>query len=209
MVDAGWITRWLDTLIPRVMPAEPTPWLLFEPTTAFYARLASGEEGDLARAAQEIGQYLLLPGVPTVAYEWGIRMDPQVAGQIRRQRGAISHIQIPLYYVGRPHALGAILAHELTHERLAPIEEVLCSTVQEQERVTDLASMVSGLGKLVLNGLITEIVPVAGERQVLGYLDPPVIAYVYRFLGQRYGIAESQLMRNLTDAAIALLARVP
>jgi hypothetical protein len=209
MSGTDWVDYWLGVLIDQVFRVDLPQCQAFEPTPAFYANLVSGDEGDAARAAQEIGRFLLLPVIPSVMYEWGIRVSPQTAGQIHIQQGRKSHIQIPLYYVGKPHALGAILAHELTHERLASTAGVTYASVEEMERVTDLASVVLGLGKLVLNGLITEVAPPTGERQVLGYLAPDAIAYAYLYVTRRCGITEDLMRRNLTDAAVALVCQAP
>jgi hypothetical protein len=82
-------------------------------------------------------------------------MKPEAAGQIRFNRGLRSHIQIPLFYVGKPHALGAILAHELSHEVLTE-ESITDDSIDELEMLTDLTSIALGLGMLVLNGTISK-----------------------------------------------------
>jgi len=209
MSGTDWVDRWVGILVEQVLHVNLVQWEPFEPTPAFYANLGSGDEGDVAIAAREIGSFLLLPVVPSVTYEWGIRMSPQTAGQIHMLQDRKSHIQIPLYYVGKPHALGAILAHELAHERLASTAGARYASVEEMERVTDLASVVLGLGKLVLNGLITEVAPPTGERQVLGYLSPDLVAHGYRCMTRRCGIADNLVRRNLTEAAVALVFQVP
>lgn len=206
-MESAWLDRWLTILADRLSQVGVNQWQMFEPTPSFYASLESGDEGGVASAAEEIGRFILLPAIPRVTYEWGLRMDPKAAGQIRMHGGGPSHIRIPLFYVGRTHALGAILAHELTHEKLASIACEYAS-VEELERVTDLASIVLGLGKLVLNGLVTDVAASTGEHQVLGYLHPEEVAYAYRCLTRKYGMAESVTTRNLTDAAEKLVSRM-
>lgn len=153
MIDKTWVDHWLNVLGARV--TKTSRWALFEPSEEFYEKLETGEDEDLKIAAAEIGRHLELDTLPSMTYQWGITMDPNAAGQIRQQGGQNSHIEIPLFYVGKPFALGAIITHELTHYFLNTERLVLPEKV-ENEQLTDLASMALGLGKLVLNGTVAD-----------------------------------------------------
>lgn len=62
-----------------------------------------------------------------------------------------SRIQIGITNKHSPFVLGGILAHELTHHFLMT-KGIGISNVDENERLTDLATVYIGLGNLTLNG---------------------------------------------------------
>jgi hypothetical protein len=181
-------------------------WKLFEPTDKFYSGLLSGEDSDLYEAAKTLAEHIDIPPLRSVSYEWGLVMPTSVAGRIHIHAATGSKIQIPLFYVGKPLPLGAILAHELSHQMLA-IHGIWYEEETENEELTDAASIVAGLGKLVLNGTITELAETTGETQLLGYLDPNMRIDLYSTVNRLYGVPASTAMENLTNAAIDLFTR--
>lgn len=205
-MDLAWINKWLDTLEEAGRAAGITGWTLFDPSARFYALLENGEDADLVAATAAVGAHLQLRRVPAVDYEWGPRMKPEVAGQIRFQGSHRSRIDIPVFYVGKPMALGAIWAHELTHEFLESIR-LRCPDPSELEPVTDLASISTGLGKLVLNGTVNEVAAGAGEVQVLGYISPEVKVRAYRAVNERHAISRSEARHSLSAEAAQLVER--
>jgi len=178
--------------------------MLFQPTPAVYEKLESGDDDDLESVVVEICKYLELNNPPAVVYEWGLKMKPEAAGQIRNSGSSRSQIQVPLFYVGKPHELGAILAHELTHEFLA-CEGIACDNLDELEQLTDLASISIGLGKLVLNGTVSIVAPSTGQHHVLGYLAPQLKAYAYQKLNKQYKIRDMAAKEYLTENALRIL----
>ena len=116
----------------------------FEPTNTFYAQLSEGDEEDLQLAGAEIAQYLGLVPTPIIHYDWGIKMEPEVAGRIKHSSYIIQIRNSPR---------GGILAHEMTHAFLFK-REIILEDPQENEAFTDLAAIFIGLGKLVINGCI-------------------------------------------------------
>lgn len=203
-MDQVWVDRWLDSLDSQALSATRRAWALFAPVARFYALLETGEDHDLQSATDEVSRHLGLPTQPSVTYEWGLKMQPQVAGQIHLRSGQRSHIQIPLFYVGKPHALGGILAHELTHEFLA-CAGIACTGDEEGELLTDLASIARGLGRLVLNGSISMVAPQTGEAQILGYLSPELKAYAYRRVNQERSVPDAKARELLTPEALRWL----
>ena len=183
-MNQEWVDRWLESPGLRSETVGKAKWDLFEPTSEFYARLGSGDEDDLTWAAHRLGQYLDLSSTPSVVYEWSLRVDAALAGLVQQNL-----VRIPLFYAGRPHALGAILAHELTHKVLE-CSGISCSMI-EFEPLTDLASIALGLGKLVLNGTIVELVAAMGEIQSLGYLAPELKVYAYLKVNQWHRVPNS------------------
>lgn len=203
-MNSKWVEYWLEILSVNIESSRRSKWTVFEPTSIFYRRLESGEDDDLEMAADEIGRHLEILTLPDVTYEWGLKMKPEVAGQIKCGNGLRSQIQIPLYYVGKPDALGGILAHELTHEFLI-FQNIRLNNIAENEQLTDLASIALGLGKLVLNGTVSTLLPSTGESHVLGYLSPELKVYVYTKVNQQHKIMKRQLTENLTENALKLL----
>lgn len=183
-------------------------WNLFEPSEKFYSALLSGEDSDLYEAAKALAEHIDIPPLRSVSYEWGLVMPTSVAGRIHIHSATGSKIQIPLFYVGKPLPLGAILAHELTHQMLA-IHGIWCEEESENEQLTDAASIVVGLGKVVLNGTITELAETTGETQLLGYLDPSLRVNLYATVNRLHGVSASAATKHLTNAAIDLFTRSP
>lgn len=204
-MDRVWVDQWVKTLGDRLGKAK---WIFFEPTSQFYARLATGDDADLQAATAEIGRHLELIVCPSVTYEWGLRIKPEVAGQIRIASGLRSLVQIPLFYVGKPLALGGILAHELMHEFLAG-KAVVCDTTDELEQLTDLACIFVGLGKLVLNGTITDLQPSTGKSRMVGYLSPELKVYAFRRVNEIHCISVRLAREHLSEDAVQLLEHFP
>jgi hypothetical protein len=194
----------LKILSARIESSKRSTWTVFEPTLTFYRRLESGDDNDLEMAADEIGRHLEILTLPYVTYEWGLKMKPEVAGQIKYGGGLRSQIQIPLYYVGKPDALGGILAHELTHEFLA-LQNIKSTNMDETEPLTDLTSIALGLGKLVLNGTVSALLPSTGESHILGYLSPELKVYAFMQVNQQHKIPKEKLTENFTENALKLL----
>lgn len=171
----------------------------FEPTTVMYEKLQSGNEGNLQAVASSMAAYLGIIAVPTVRYDWGLKMEPEVAGQIR---GGIyvPHIQIPFFYVGKKYSLGGILAHEMTHALLLS-RGISLQDSADNEQFTDTAAVYVGLGKLLLNGSLD-------EGGGLGYLSPDLIAYSIGKACLQHAIDVETALSNLTDEARRLVEQV-
>jgi len=168
----------------------------FEPTGDVYEKLGSGDESDLQYVASSIAMHLRIIPVPTVRYDWGLKMEPEVAGQIRRDF-YLAYIQIPFFYVGKKYSLGGILAHELTHALLYS-RRISLQDSNENEFFTDLTAVFVGLGELLLNGALD-------EGGGLGYLSPDLIAYCLKKVCRLYSIDVETALRNLTSEAIGLV----
>lgn len=201
--DEKWIDVRLEMLSRHLTGYVSGKRTLFEPTGPFYEALETGEDADLARAASEICEFIGLRTCPAVSYEWGIKLPPGAGGQIARY-GNDSFIGIPIFFVGRPAALGRILSHEITHAFLhrIPFSGALA---EENEPLTDLASIYLGLGKAILNGFEVVTSPVEKRGFVLGYLDARLTAYAYTKVLGILDIDEKAARANLNQGAIMLL----
>ena len=204
-VDRSWVDRHLAVLVvplARHLQGKPT---FFAPSQAFYSLLADGDADGLQQGADLLAAHLGLSVAPLVIYELGLRMPMEVAGQISTHGHRRSRIEIPLYYVGKPLPLGAILAHELTHAVLHQCG-IAGQDVTETERLTDLASIAMGLGALVLNGMVVGEAAGAAETQVLGYLGPEAKAYALYRMAHAHNVAKDAILACLTPEAAAVVA---
>ncbi len=197
-VNEQWVDSWLTNLANMLSSRFRPSFSLFEPSESFYILLASGDDQDLERAAEALCAHLGLPIVPAVRYELGLLMDsPEQAGVIHITRDK-SLIRIPINYVGKPYLLGAILAHELAHELLAYLD-LRSVQADDLEVITDIATFVSGLGKLTLNGTGAAA---QGEQLItVGYLSVPLRIHAYKAVNKMHRIAAEAAMTNLTPEA--------
>jgi hypothetical protein len=168
----------------------------FEPTEDVYKKLESGDEKHLQYVASSIAAHLGIISIPTVRYDWGLKMEPEVAGQIRSDY-YLAYIQIPFFYVGKKYPLGGILAHELTHHLLYSRHISLVDS-NENELFTDLTAVFIGLGKLLLNGTLD-------EGGGLGYLSPNLLAYCLKRMCRAHAIDSESALKNLTTEARELI----
>src|SRR3989304_722191 len=203
-MNKTWVDHWMQVLSSHQKDKKRKISILFEPTPVLYKKLESGDDSDLEAVAGEMSRYIGLNNAPAVVYEWSLKMKPEAAGQIRYSGSTRSQIQIPIFYVGKPYELGAILAHELTHEFFA-CEGITCDNAVELEQLTDLASISFGLGKLVRNGTVAIVVPATGEHHVLGYLTPELKAYTYQKINKKYKIRDVAAKEYLTENALRIL----
>lgn len=178
--NSGWVARQIGVMRQKKIhpPSEP---FLFEPTDAVYALLASSRTVDLQEFVRQLCEHIAFSPVPTVAYDWDLTMEGSTAGQACLD--SISpEISVRLSYTNRPRELGALLAHEVTHHCLDRAS-FHSTNRDENERLTDLAAVFLGLGKLMLNGAdvrfdAEEKAPV--EKPVkLGYLTMADLACAY------------------------------
>lgn len=199
-MNEQWLNEKLKMLSLKLENFKPNPCeFYFEPTERIYEKLESGDEHDLQCVATEIARHLGITPIPTVRYDWGLRMEPEVAAQIKVVT-PIHYIQIPFFYVGKKFALGAILAHEMAHAFLIP-KGVLLEDPNENEMFTDLATVFIGLGKLLLNGLIFVTDEYISEGHMLGYLSPELITYCYERVNTYRSIRGQVIMKSLIPEA--------
>lgn len=199
-MNKEWVDEKLKRLSLKLGIFKPNPHeFYFEPTEKIYEKLESGDEHDLQCVTTEIAKHLEIVPLPTVKYDWGLKMEPEVAGQIKLA-SPIRYIQIPFFYVGKKYAVGAILAHEMTHAFLIS-KGILLKDPNENEMFTDLAAVFIGLGKLLLNGLIVATDEYISEKHVLGYLSPELIVYCYKKVNAYRSISIEIAIKNLIPEA--------
>jgi len=199
-MNKEWCNEKLEMLSLRLSGFKPNPAeFFFEPTEAVYKKLESGDEDDLQYVVAEMARHLHISPIPPVKYDWGLKMEPEVAGQIKAA-SPIRSIRIPLFYAGRKYALGCILAHEMTHVFLFS-RGIWLDNTDENEMVTDLAGVFVGLSKLLLNGLTFMANEDSSERIVLGYLSPELIVYCYERVNALRKVLSPVASENLVPEA--------
>lgn len=195
-MDKDWIDKNLDLLFIKLKDFNPnSESFYFEPTEEIYKKLESGSDQDLQYVTNEISQYLGIINIPSAKYEWSIKMEPEVAGQIR-YTNPIYSIQIPFFYVGKKYGVGCILAHEITHAFLDS-KGIISNNLKENEMFTDLTSIFIGLGKFILNGQIVPVEEHLNENYIVGYLSPELIVYSYKEVIRIRSIKKKVYLNNL------------
>lgn len=208
--NSEWVIRQIDFLRQKKQVQAPAQPFLFEPTDAVYDLLASGRTVDIQEFVEQICQHIHLEPVPTVAYDWDLNLERNIAGQARLD-SVKPEISVHLSYTSRPRELGTLLAHEVTHHYLDTIH-VRLPDQEQNERLTDLAAMFLGLGKLILNGADVRY-DAAREAPVespikLGYLPMADLACAYDKICCLNGIPTSQWTKLLSlEAAYYVQSR--
>ena len=101
----------------------------------------------------------------------------------------------------RGMAIGAIISHELSHYYV--IRKGILRDTDDNERLTDLAIVILGLGKLYFNG--RDFV-VNQERLQLGYLQCTDMVYAFKKYQDETKISEGELLRDLSSEARRMIA---
>lgn len=180
------------------------PWSLFAPTHEIYGKLASGNQYELQVVVDLLGRHLNLSRVPAAKYDWSLKIPLHAGGQIRNPGSEVSVIRIPFSSVGKPYAIGATLAHEMSHHLLA-LNEMYYPDVDENEKITDLTSIAVGFGKLVLNGLALEASGVDGVALDLGYIGTDTKLFSYLLTCTQHRISSFDTHSHLAKDVVILL----
>ena len=147
-LDKNWVDKKLDLLFLKLKDSIiNTNEFFLEPDEGIYQRLESGDENDLKYVVEEIRKHIGVPLAPVVRYEWGLKMEPEIAGRIK-SASQMPLIQIPFFYVGKKYAVGGILAHEMTHALLYQ-KGVSLDDPDENEAFTDLSASLCWFGEIV------------------------------------------------------------
>ena len=105
-VDKKWVDNKMRMLSSRLGIFKMNPLeFYFEPDKEIYKRLSSGEEKDLQYVSLKIASHLGITYIPTVRYDWGLKMGPEVAGQAKITNIS-REIRIPLFLCGEKICTG-------------------------------------------------------------------------------------------------------
>lgn len=195
-LDNAWVDRQIKAIASAIGPfGNDCAGFHFEPTPQFYETLGSEDEKCLHGAASELASHLGLPAVPPVDFDWGIKMEPHHAGEVRFDHPE-APIRIPFQYAGRAYTLGAILAHELCHVFMT-VRRIRAASGEEYEPLTDLTTVCTGLGKLSLNGTFPESNGNPTVRLKLGYVPHELLVYAFGRVNRLKGIPQETARLHL------------
>ena len=139
-----------------------------------YRHFESGKTQDAQKAVDIISKnFGIVP--PALHYDWSGELDHNLNIKGQMSKGQIT---ISLTFTLSKYALAATVAHELMHYILIYRKNITLTDNTENEKVTDLAAIVLGLGNIMLNG---KFIGAEGNKiSTLGYLTFEEIAYAYK-----------------------------
>ncbi len=200
-MDKAWVDKQINFLVSHLETTQYTfNRIFFEPNSDIYEKLESGEDEEIQSVINSIAKYLDVPLKFYFKFDWGLKMDPNTAGQIQEKQLSYC-IKIPFFYAGKKFALGAILAHEVTHAFLF-YKNIGYKKVKDNELFTDFSSIFLGLGKLILNGTINKE---NIDINQLGYLTKDLVAYSYKKYVLFHSINNKVAKHNLNKEALEII----
>lgn len=221
-MDKRWVEQTLERLATDLRSYVPLASVReFEPAPSLYDNLFRA--ADLNSAVKELCSHVGL-GFASKIEVVGDSKDPVLdleggrqffekqidsAGDYTSGHGLLPTIGVGASHFRRPHKLGHILAHEISHHFLNS-KMIVPSHKDENEMLTDLTAVYLGYGKLVINGAADES-PESVQRPVyvtdrgVPYVGYPLLAYAYCICQGRRGIAGSALYRNLKQPCATMV----
>ena len=180
--------NWVDNRLPLAQmlagfPSLDANRLFFEPDKEFYRHVSNGLEG-IPSCISRICNHIRYSGPPLTVSLVQEEMDSPatIVG---------TEIRIRWCQEYNIYAIGAILAHEVTHAFLR-FTRSWPQNAADSEQLTDLVAISLGLGKLILNGLESTSFSFnapgvfggttyyGAQNSHLGYLSYNAMLYAYR-----------------------------
>jgi len=165
-------------------------------------------------AGKKIAQHLGLPPLTfVISYA---HQESKVGGHINLDHSNDVFIEIDSKFRHDHEMALAILAHEICHKYLH-INNLKLFPDIENEMLTDVATIYTGLGKLSLNGCerITSSSSTSGNittttttTQKVGYMNREQFAFVYRLVCEMRSISKNEMMTGLSSEASSVVNRV-
>ncbi len=159
-------------------------------------------------AGKKISEFIGLKGLTfIISYT---RQKAGVGGHIELEKNSDVFIEIDDKYKTNSDIVLSILAHEICHKYLY-INNVKLFPEYENEILTDLATVYTGLGKLSLNGCetITKTSTVAGNKTTtttttnnVGYLNRSQFAFAYKIICTMRKVPLETVFQNLSIEAV-------
>ncbi len=216
MITSEWIEEQITFLNMRMglFKVASGHEFFYDPTPGFYGFISQGSVSALNEAMRILSDFVLAPSFPVIGewegpanplviqdFDWSNQKDPP--GLIHYDGPLRSRIQIAITNKHTPYIMGAILAHELTHHVLAN-KNIGYPDTEENERLTDFATVFMGLGKLTLNGYepiewnITKPEKTITYKYNVGYLSSREIADIFQHICSFRSIEPQKAQSNLT-----------
>lgn len=222
MTSLRWIDEQINFLNGRmgIYRLDAKDNFFFEPTTDFYEFLMQGTINCFNQAMRNLADFIESKTCPIID-EWKGSQNPIVMrnsdsiqdnippGIIHYSGSNHSRIELSIANQHSPKIMGAILAHELTHHFLDQ-RDIRFSDAEENEKLTDLASIFIGLGKLIINGY-EAISWAQGDTRwsyKVGYLFADDIAAILFQVSALRSISLDIVKLNLSDEALKTLNKI-
>lgn len=169
---------------------------------------------EVQKAGQKIAEHIGLPPLTfVVSYS---HQKANIGGQIHLDSSKEVFIEISLMYKSEPDIVLSILAHEICHKYLY-LNNIKLFPDYENEILTDIATIYTGLGKLSLNGC--EVTNKKSQRfgnrittsfttYKVGYLNRRQFALVYRFVSDMRKVSYKQMLRGLSTDALKEIGQI-
>jgi hypothetical protein len=95
----------------------------------------------------------------------------------------------------------------LAHFILNHEEQIILDDEQENEILTEIFVIYSGMGKLFLNGFKSKDVK-SSSLHAQGYLDEKILKYIHEIYISKFNIKITDYRKNLTNEAGKMLAEL-
>lgn len=137
------------------------------------------------------------------------QQNKNVAGQIETDQGRDIFIEIDGEYSRDIDSVLAVLSHEICHKYLQ-VYNLKLLPEYENELLTDVATVYTGLGKLSLNGCkkmsfsaskTDNSTTITTKTNNIGYMDRQQFAFTYRVICEMRMVNESEMMQGLSAEA--------
>ncbi len=221
MVKGNIMREWIDEKIDYLYSKISKEYVVFEPTKEFYDKL---EKIDIIPPLKEVlenidknrSPYIMfgeatksiekhlertVPKIEFHQLEQTVDVNGRIIAGKYQVGGDKREIEISSDYKKKGKQLGTILAHEIAHDFLFSIGIVLQDTI-ENERLTDLAAVMLGFGKLMLNGIEEKSM---GATKKLCYLSSSDLVYAYAKVNLLYKVPIKNYYTNLDSVAYSLV----
>lgn len=169
----------------------------FNVTSEIYKFFESGRTEDIQKAVDFISEKLSFTA-PIAQYDWSEEIDDDI-----EKRGMMTQgkIVLSLMNTADKYTQAATTVHELMHYALILRKNINLPDELENEKITDLAALVLGFGKIVLNGKVVKG-GVGRRGGVLGKLTLDETSHAFKKINQLRNINDTDF---LTEEALDIL----
>ena len=167
----------------------------------------------LQRTAKQIAEFIGLKGITPIINLSDLQQGTGGKIDLSDSNSKDIYIEIDRELINSPDSIHCILSHELAHKWLQLLSLEASDTYKNEIR-TEIATVIVGLGKLMLNGCRSTIrqrfiTPDGTQTQsnthLLGYLSLEEFAYIYSIVCRLQSIRKDQMLTGLRpEAEIAL-----
>ncbi len=146
-------------------------------------------------------------GTLTFIVSYAAQKD-RVGGHIQLDNSNEVFIEISDGYKNNSDVVLSILAHEICHKYLH-VNNIKCTPLLQNEILTDIATVYTGLGKLSLNGCETRTyISNTSKTETLGYISREEFAFAYKLICTMRNISKQEMFKGLSSSATIVLNEI-